>query len=199
MKRLICLCVAVSGILFFASAVGMDVPDDANDIEPLTVGQSAPRFTVYHADGRPYVFDPLTLEKPVVLIAYRGGWCPYCNMHLKELRDAEPRLLEMGFEVIFLSTDRPEILYASLFDWAKDINYTLLSDSKMEASKALGIAFRMEESDYERLKSLGIASAVIQQREVGAARVASIPAPLGRAVPGEDELTHSHEPSRSSG
>ncbi len=156
MKRLICLYVAICGILFFASVVGMDVPDDANDIEPLTVGQSAPRFTVYHADGRPYVFDPRMLEKPVVLIAYRGGWCPYCNMHLKELRDAEPRLLEMGFEVIFLSTDRPEILYASLFDWAKDINYTLLSDSKMEASKALGIAFRMEESDYERLKSLGI-------------------------------------------
>jgi peroxiredoxin len=62
----------------------------------------------------------------------------------------------MGFEVIFLSTDRPEILYASLFDWVKDINYTLLSDSKMDASKAFGIAFRMEESDYERLKSLGI-------------------------------------------
>ncbi|HJP03439.1 MAG: peroxiredoxin-like family protein [Gammaproteobacteria bacterium] len=156
MKRLIYPCVAVYGILFFASVVGMGVPDDANDIEPLTVGQSAPRFTAHHTDGRPYVFDPGTLEKPVVLITYRGGWCPYCNMHLKELRDAEPRLLEMGLEVIFLSTDRPEILYASLFDWVSDINYTLLSDSKMDASKALGIAFRMEESEYERLKSLGI-------------------------------------------
>ena len=156
MRHLIYQCVAVSGVLFFASVAGMDVPDDANDIEPLTVGQSAPRFTVYQTDGRPYVFDPGTLEKPVVLITYRGGWCPYCNLHLKELRDAEPRLLEMGFEVIFLSTDRPEILYASLMDWVSDINYTLLSDSKMDGSKALGIAFRMEESDYERLKSLGI-------------------------------------------
>ncbi len=156
MKRLICQCIAVSGVIFFTSVAGMDVPDDANDIEPLTVGQSAPQFTVYHTDGRPYVFDPRTLEKPVVLITYRGGWCPYCNMHLKELRDVEPRLLEMGFEVIFLSTDRPEILYASLFDWISDINYTLLSDSKMDASRALGIAFRMEESDYERMKSIGV-------------------------------------------
>ena len=80
MKRLTCLCVAVSGILFFTSVVGMDVPDDANDIEPLTVGQSAPRFTVYHADGRPYAFDPRTLEKPVVLIAYRGGWCHHLRL-----------------------------------------------------------------------------------------------------------------------
>ena len=156
MKRLICQFVAVSGILFSASVAGMGVPDDANDIEPLTVGESAPRFTVHHTDGRPYEFEPGTLEKPVVLITYRGGWCPYCNMHLKELRDAEPRLLDMGFEVIFLSTDRPEILYASLMDWVSDINYTLLSDSKMDASKALGIAFRIEDSEYERLKLLGL-------------------------------------------
>ena len=156
MKRLICQFVAVSGIIFSASVAGMDVPDDANDIEPLTVGESAPRFTVYHTDGQPFVFEPGALEKPVVLITYRGGWCPYCNMHLKELKDAEPRLLEMGFEVIFLSTDLPEILYSSLSDWASEINYTLLSDSKMDASKALGIAFRVQDSEYERYKSLGL-------------------------------------------
>ena len=168
MKRLICLCVAVCGVLFFASVVGMDVPDDASDIEPLTVGQSAPRFTVYHADGQPYVFDPRMLEKPVVLIAYRGGWCPYCKMHLKELREAEPRLLEMGFEVIFLSTDRPEILYASLFDWAKDINYTLLSDSKMEASKALGKLVEVDSSAYlQELKSFVVSPlADISSRQI---------------------------------
>ncbi|MDP6673837.1 MAG: peroxiredoxin-like family protein [Gammaproteobacteria bacterium] len=156
MKRLVCLSVAIYGILFFSSGAGMNVPDNANDIEPLTVGQSAPEFTVYKTDGQPYLFDPESLEKPVALITYRGGWCPYCNLHLNELRDAEPRLLEMGFEVIFLSTDRPEILYTSLSKETSDINYTLLSDSKMDASKALGIAFHIDESDYERMKSHGI-------------------------------------------
>ena len=155
MKRIAWLGVAFS-VVHSGFVAGMDVPDDAEDVQPVAVGDAAPQFTVYEVNGEPYLFEPGKLQKPVVLITYRGGWCPYCNMHLKELREAEPRLLEMGFEVIFLSTDRPEILYASLFDYVKDVEYTLLSDSKMDASRALGIAFRVDDAEYERMKSLGV-------------------------------------------
>jgi peroxiredoxin len=82
------------------------------------------------------------LLKPLVLIFYRGGWCPYCNLHLAELRHAEAKLIEMGYEVLFIGADLPEKLASSLQE--KNISYTLLSDSKLQVSKAFGVAFRLD-------------------------------------------------------
>jgi peroxiredoxin len=56
----------------------------------------------------------------------------------------------MGIEVIFLSGDRAELLFASLSEETqKDIDgldYTLLSDADAQAAIALGIAFRASDA-----------------------------------------------------
>ena len=112
-----------------------DVPIAATaaEVKPLTVGDEAPFFTVETADNRPFEFDPRNLERPVVLITFRGGWCPFCNMHLSELRHVLPEIDDMGIDVLFLSGDRPELLYKSLSgDTQRDIaelDYTILSDA----------------------------------------------------------------------
>lgn len=125
-----------------------DVPvaNSAAEIQPLIVGDSAPRFLVETVAGAAFDFDPNSLERPVLLLTFRGGWCPYCNMHLSELRHVIPQISEMGVDVIFLSGDRAEILYSSLkLETQEDIDgmqYTILSDANAEAATALGIAFR---------------------------------------------------------
>ena len=50
---------------------------------------------------------PTGFQRPTIVIFYRGGWCPYCNMQLSDLRLVEPKLRAQGFEIVFLSTDRP--------------------------------------------------------------------------------------------
>ena len=59
-------------------------------------GAAAPAFTVREADGKPFRFEPKKLSKPTMLIFYRGGWCPYCNAHLKDLRTAVPQVAALG-------------------------------------------------------------------------------------------------------
>jgi peroxiredoxin len=56
----------------------------------------------------------------------------------------------MGYDVLFLSADRPELLIPSLRE--KDLPYTVLSDAKMHAARAFGIAFRVDDATYERYK-----------------------------------------------
>jgi peroxiredoxin len=90
------------------------------------------------------------MQKPLVLSFFRGGWCPYCNLHLAELRKAENELREMGFDIWFISIDRPELLYESLQQ--PDLGYTILSDSKLEATRAFGLAFRVDDDRIERYK-----------------------------------------------
>ena len=125
-----------------------DVPiaDSADLIEPLHAGDKAPRFIVETVDGEAFDFNPKSLERPVVLLTFRGGWCPFCNTYLSDMRHAIPEIREMGVDVLFLSGDRAELLFDSLSqETQKDIaglDYTLLSDSDAQAAVALGIAFK---------------------------------------------------------
>ena len=118
----------------------------AQAARPLQVGTRAPDFTARHADGSRYEFSAAHLGQPYVLIFYRGGWCPYCNLQLADLHLVEPRLRKAGFGVIFLSTDRPALLYSSLKE--SDIDYTLLSDPELQAAQAFHIAFHLDDQQY---------------------------------------------------
>jgi peroxiredoxin len=69
-------------------------------------------------------------------------------MQLSDLRLVEPKLDEQGFEIVFLSTDRTDILYSSLK--ATDIHYTLLSDSHLESAKAFHVAYHLDDATYIR-------------------------------------------------
>lgn len=125
-----------------------DLPQSAELTAPLKKGDRAPAFTVRTVDGNAYVFDPDNLENPTILISFRGGWCPYCNMHLSELRSVIPEIRALGYDVLFLSNDRPEILYSSLKQETREdideLDYLILSDAEISAARALGTAFRID-------------------------------------------------------
>ncbi|HZX25300.1 MAG TPA: peroxiredoxin-like family protein [Woeseiaceae bacterium] len=140
--------------LMAVAAASQQVPDDAADVRPLAVGDRAPAFEAPAPDGGLYAFRPDELERPAILIFYRGGWCPYCNGHLAELRDAVPRLQDAGYDVLFLSADRPARLRASLEE--PDLDYRLLSDASMAIARDWGIAFRVDDETAERYRSVGI-------------------------------------------
>jgi len=133
-----------------------DVPvaATAEQIKPLTKGDSAPRFVVQTVAGENFDFDPRELEHPAIIIAFRGGWCPFCNMHLAELRHVLPEISELGVDVLFLSGDRPEMLYSSLAadtqETIADLDYQIYSDADMRAAIALGIAFRASDRTINR-------------------------------------------------
>jgi peroxiredoxin len=141
-------------VLLATPTMAADVPDDPKDVAPLPVGASIPDVTVRKPDGSDRRIDPDTLLKPTVLIFYRGGWCPYCNAHLGALSAAESDLISLGYEVIFLSADQPSLLYSSLKD--PGLHYTLLSDATMQAARAYGVAFRVDDATVARYKTLGI-------------------------------------------
>ncbi len=122
-----------------------EIPATAEETMPLESGDSAPSFTVRTVENETFNFEPSSLQNPVVLISFRGGWCPYCNMHLSELRTVVPDIEEMGYDVYFISNDRPDILYSSLKNETKDdiegLDYTILSDADLSAATAFGTAF----------------------------------------------------------
>lgn len=138
-----------------------DVPvaETAEQIQPLQVGRSAPRFTVETVDNKTFEFDPRGLDRPVLVIMFRGGWCMYCNAHLSELRHVIPEITAGGVDVLFLSGDRPELLYRSLQRETQDDiegrGYRILSDAGANAAIAFGVAYRVPAAVIERRRAKG--------------------------------------------
>ena len=138
-----------------------DVPiaATADEIKPLAVGDDAPRFAVETVTGDTFDFDPRDLDRPAIVISFRGGWCPYCNLHLSELRHVLPQMRQMGVDVLFLSGDRSDLLYSSLGeDTQADIeglDYRIYSDANASAAMAFGIAFRASENTIRRREEKG--------------------------------------------
>jgi len=149
MTRLLALLILLTATgSVFAQYQRTDIHPDANDVQPLLPGMMAPAFDVLDAQGTAVHFDPENMTKPLVLSFFRGGWCPYCNLHLAEMRKAESELRDMGFDIWFISIDRPELLYESLEQ--PDIGYTVLSDSKLDATRKFGLAFRVDDQTVKR-------------------------------------------------
>ena len=140
------------GVLGIHVAVAA-VPDDPRSVNPIDVNAAAPRFAAKEVDGRAFQFDPASLRQPTLIIFYRGGWCPYCNAQLQDLRTVVPQIVAMGYQVLFLSTDQPRLLYSSL---KEKVDYHLLSDSSMDAARAFGVAYHLDAATLAKMKTYGI-------------------------------------------
>lgn len=129
-------------LLFFSimTSAQADLPKTAMEISPLLIGEKIPSLSLKSADNVDVNLSDLFATKKTILVFYRGGWCPYCNLHLAALGESEKELLALGYQIIAVSPDSPAKL--KMTDEKNKINYLLLSDSNGALSRAVGIAFQ---------------------------------------------------------
>ena len=124
------------------------IPAKPEEVSPLLIGENIPAINVLDAMGNSFDLNSAVAQKPTLLIFYRGGWCPYCNKQLSGLQEIEADLKKMGYQIIAISTDSPDNLKASI---AKNkLEYTLLSDADLNASKQFGLAYKAPAA-YDKL------------------------------------------------
>ncbi|SHN06657.1 peroxiredoxin-like family protein [Flavobacterium xinjiangense] len=149
MKKIICLALLTFGLTANAQN---DLPKSAIEIAPLLIGEKIASLTLKSVDDDDVVLETLFSKKRTILVFYRGGWCPYCNLHLAALGEAEKDLLSLGYQIIAISPDAPKALKAT--EEKDKVNYILLSDSNGEFAKSVGVAFQAPEN-YKPLISKG--------------------------------------------
>ena len=101
------------------------------------VGRAAPDFSLPdHRGGEFHLRDHLG-RGPLLVVFYRGHWCPYCRRYLGKLRDHWPRLRERGAQVVAISPEPPatsRVLAEQL-----SLPFPLLSDSQGRVIDAYGV------------------------------------------------------------
>lgn len=143
MKKLI-LMTFVALVSLSAQAVDRSViRDNAADVTPILNGTQAPNATLKTADGSPVSLQALLMQKPSVIVFYRGGWCPYCSQQLAELQTIESELVNEGYQILAISPESPEKLQSQKID--TEYVAQLLSDEKLQAISGFGIGFYVED------------------------------------------------------
>ncbi|MEX2231522.1 MAG: peroxiredoxin-like family protein [Cyclobacteriaceae bacterium] len=149
MKKAIAAIIFVSFLLSGNIIYGQVVPERPIDISPLLIGEQVPDLALTNIAGESIGLRSILRTSPSIVIFYRGGWCPYCNLYMAELQSIEQDILDMGYQILAVSPDSQENMKASL-DKHK-LNYQLFSDADMKVAQAFGIAYAVPESSRKRL------------------------------------------------
>ena len=121
----------------------------------VTVGDKLEPFALPDATGQTRTLDELTANGPAVIVFYRGGWCPYCNVTLRTYqRDLLTELSVHSARLVAISPETPD---ASLTTQEKaELTYTVLSDPGARLATALGITFDPSEEGLAAQRTLGV-------------------------------------------
>ena len=111
--------------------------------------------------------------KPAVIVFYRGGWCPYCNITLRTYQaQLVPALAERGISLIAISPQTPNGSLST--KEAKELTFTVLSDPGNQIARQLGIL--TAPSDGARAAQLKLG---LDLTQVNADQTTGLPMPTG--------------------
>ena len=122
--------------------------------EGLFINSKAPDFKATDQYGNEIRLKDVLKDSLVVLIFYRGQWCPYCNKQLKKLEDSLLLIKNKGARLIAVTPEKPE--YISKTIEKTKASYPLLYDKEMKIMKAYGVAFQVDDKSVSRYKNADI-------------------------------------------
>lgn len=103
----------------------------------VTSGQTMPDFSLPDGEGKPVSLKQFRGKAPVMLLFYRGDWCPFCISQLKDLQNLLPSLEEFGVQLIAISPDTVATTQNTARRFGQ--NYIFLSDEDRSLINKLGI------------------------------------------------------------
>ena len=111
-----------------------------HDVHGLAIGAKAPVFSALDADSNQFILSETLENQSVVLIFYRGFWCPVCNQHLSNLQDSLKMIEDAGVKVIAVSPEKPE--YLDKMAQKSGAEFTLLYDENYRIADAYDVTFK---------------------------------------------------------
>ncbi len=163
MKRtlLLSLALLIAAILVQADIVraqtddGGKIVSDADAVKnALTVGAKMPQFSLKDSTGRVVSSKELAKSGNLVIVFYRGSWCPFCNLYLRNLQKRLADITAAGGKLVAISVENPD---ASMAVARKnEVQFTVLSDPDLDVARKFGIVYQLPAATDEMYKSHGL-------------------------------------------
>jgi peroxiredoxin len=122
--------------------------------EGLFISSKAPDFKAKDQYENEIRLKDLLKKGKVVLVFYRGYWCPYCNKELARLQDSLSLITEKGATVVAVSPEKPENVM--LTAEKTKATFSILHDAGLKIMKAYDVEFEVNENTITRYRNSGL-------------------------------------------
>lgn len=135
-------------VLFAHSSSAQEKP------EGLFINSKAADFKAVDQDGKEVNIKDLRKKGPVVIMFYRGYWCPFCSKALKRFQDSLSYITDKGATVIAVTPETQTFVDSTVAKTGA--SFSIISDKDMEISRKYGVVYKVEPKTVGRYKNAGI-------------------------------------------
>jgi len=151
----------------------------------IGINDKAPVFIAKDQNGKKVSLKNELKNGNVVLVFYRGQWCPYCNRQLNALQDSLGFIKQKGATLIAVSPEKPANISKTVEK--TKATYSVLFDDSLKIMKSYDVAFQADNTTIEKYKKYGI-----DFNEVNGNNGATLPVPAVYIINKEGIITFKH-------
>jgi peroxiredoxin len=120
----------------------------------VPVGQKVPDGRVLNLGGKPVTLSSLYAKGPILLVFYRGGWCPYCNFQIRELTTAFTEYQKRGVTPVAVSVEKPDEEARTKATYS--VPFPILSDRDLALIEPFHVVHKVEGKELEMMSKYGV-------------------------------------------
>lgn len=120
----------------------------------LREGDYSPDFALPNINEQVVKMDDLFQDGKLVVIFYRGGWCPYCSLELQAWQGLYGDFRAKKVNIVAISPEKAEV--SSMSNSNNNLSFEVLSDQGNEVARKFGLVFRLTGGMIDLYAKLGI-------------------------------------------
>jgi peroxiredoxin len=120
----------------------------------LSIHTAAPDFAAKDQHGAVFHLQSSLAGGPVLLVFYRGQWCPYCNKELKSLEDSLTLITRKGARLVAVTPELQENVSKTIAKTGA--SYPILHDEGLKIMKLYDVAYALDSTWTARYIKFGI-------------------------------------------
>ncbi|HXB34304.1 MAG TPA: peroxiredoxin-like family protein [Puia sp.] len=120
----------------------------------LKTNTAAPDFTATDQNGATFHLKSSLAKGSVLLVFYRGQWCPFCNKELKSLEDSLTLITQKGATLVAVTPELQENVSKTIAKTGA--TYPILHDEGLKIMKSYDVAYAVDSTWTARYLKFGV-------------------------------------------
>jgi peroxiredoxin len=84
----------------------------------------------------------LRTQGPLLIVFYRGAWCPFCSLTLRAFQEGYSEIASRGVSLVAISPQTPD--HSLPLQEKHNLRFPVLSDSGNKVAQRFGIVFELD-------------------------------------------------------
>ncbi len=157
-----------------------------NECNGLAIGDKVKDFSTLDQNGNSVQLFKLLKKGKVVIVFYRGQWCPICMPHLKKLQNSLKEIENKGASILIITPEKQENIKKTIVKTS--VTIPLIYDKDYKIMENFDVAF--VPSKWLRIVYNTLLRANLKNAQSDSSQTLPVPATFIIATDGKIEWKH---------